>query len=102
MKWDRESPPQVQRANAREPRHRSLQRKDNQQWCRGKKGVEHSPAVTVAERGGYGCQQAGWTSGPCWLCCHLITCTTCGKHMGHPEVCPDEPDNWAAQRFFHW
>ena len=66
-----------------EYRERTGNRKDTRRWCRGKKGVEHTPETRIDkpswwtdENGKEYCHY--WTLTRIWICRHQVVCTTCG------------------------
>ncbi len=88
-----------------EPVKRPPGRKDTREWCRGKVGVPHQPAI-VKGNGKLPCRWAGrydyklirrqdaWSVG--WSCWHHEECSACGKilratrHLNASE-CPAYP-----------
>lgn len=67
-------------------------KKDTRKWCKGKKGVEHTPELVVhhtATR--LQCGESNWAPHR-WWCRHAIRCSACGKYLNEwltREECPD-------------
>lgn len=87
------------------PSHRA--RKDKRRWCRGKVGVEHTPAIRFSQHRDWWANHpknprevscAWWPWGVYaykrWSCYHEEACTSCGKILRHSleRDCPDFPN----------
>lgn len=80
-----------------EPKHRA--RRDTRRWCRGKPGIEHTPAIVLPDNlysrwRGQACRWMWWGRPghefAMYRCHHRWQCTTCGRKLRdmRPDECP--------------